>query len=165
MDFAKGSRHRGYLTGAVAGAALLLIAATVVGIYEQDRPLPEESARSVVEKFYEQISQAKVRGGTLLIREAFKLVDAKRSALSEARFVQVVQQYPPGFRVSVVNTEIVERHAAVTIEYEVSSMFGDSFTVLNVVPLNVDEATNSWKIDFTGETDSQDLAAVKGALQ
>lgn len=165
MIFARGSRRRVYFTGAVAAASLLLVAATVVGIYEQDGPLPEESAGSVVEKFYEQISQAKVRGGTLLIREAFKLVDAKRSALSEARFVQVVQQYPPGFRVSVVNTEIVERHADVTIEYEVSSMFGDSFTVLNVVPLNVDEATNSWKIDFTGETDSQDLAAVKAALQ
>lgn len=165
MNFAKGSRRRVWLTGAVAVASLLLVAATVVGIYDLDRPLPEESAGVVVEKFYERISQAKIRGGTLLIREAFKLVDAERSMVSEAKFVQVVQQYPPGFRVKVVDTEIVERHADVTIEYEVSSMFGDSFTVRNVVPLNVDEATGSWKIDFTGETDSQDLASVKEALQ
>jgi hypothetical protein len=44
-------------------------------------------------------------------------------------------------------------------------MFGNSYTVSNVIALNVDDATNTWKVDFTGETDSQDLAAVKEAAQ
>ena len=165
MDFAKGLHRRVYLMGAVAAASLLLIAATVVGIYGQTGPLPEESAGSVVEKFYERISQAKIRGGTLLIRDAFKLVDAERSRLSEAKFVEVIQKYPSGFMVTVTGTQIVERHAEVTIEYELSSMFGDSFTVRNVIPLNVDEETNTWKIDFTGETDTQDLAAARASQQ
>ncbi len=165
MDFPKGTRRRAYLAGAVAAASLLLIAATVVGVYEQNRPLPDEPAGAVVEKFYEHISQAKIRGGTLLIREAFKLVDAERSVISEANFVEVVQKYPPGFQVAVVETEIIERHAEVVIEYELSSMFGDSFAVRNTIHLNVDEATDTWKIDFTGESDSQDLAAVKASQQ
>ena len=165
MDFPKGTRRRAYLAGAVAAASLLLIAATVVGVYEQNRPLPDEPAGAVVEKFYERISQAKIRGGTLLIRDAFKLVDSERSMISEAKFVEVVQKYPSGFQVAVIETQIVERHAEVTIEYELSSMFGDSFTVRNTIPLNVDEATDTWKIDFTGETDTQDLAAVKASQQ
>jgi hypothetical protein len=165
MDFAKRFHRGAYLKGAVAAASLLLIAAAAASIYQQNRPLPEESAEAVVEKFYERISQAKIRGGTLLIRDAFKLVDAERSRLSETRFVQVVEKYPPGFRVNVVDSEIVERHAKVTVEYELSSMFGDSFTVRNVIPLNVDEETNTWKIDFTGETDSLDLAAARASQQ
>jgi len=166
MDFAKKSpRRRLYLVGGIAAASVLLVAATVFGVYEEVRPLPAEPAETVVEKFYEQISLAKIRGGTLLIREAYKLVDSERSRVSEARFVDVVQKYPSGFKVTVVGAEIVERHADVTVEYEVGSMFGDNFTIRNVIPLNVDEATNSWKIDFTGETDGQDLAAARASQQ
>jgi hypothetical protein len=165
MGFAKDHRRRLHLTGAVALASALLIAATVIGVYEENRPPPEVPPETVVQKFYEQISQAKIRGGTLLIREAYKLIDSERSNLSEARFVEIVQKYPSGFKVDVVDAEVAERHATVTVQYEVGSMFGNSFTVRNVVPVNVDEATNTWKIDFTGETDSQDLAAAKASLQ
>lgn len=161
MDFAKGSRRRLYFAGGIAAVSVLLIAATVIGVYEANRPLPVESAGTVVEKFYERISQARIRGGTLLIRDAYKLIDSQRTRISEARFVEVVQKYPTGFKVAVVETKIAERHADVTVEYELSSMFGDSFMVRNVIPLNVDEATGAWKIDFTGETDSQDLAAMR----
>lgn len=165
MAFLKGSRHKQYIAGAVAAAGVLLIAATVYGVYEANRPLPAETAESVVAKFYERISQARIRGGTLLIRDAYKLVDSRRSRITEARFVEVVQKYPTGFEVAVVEATVVERHADVTVEYELSSMFGDSFTVRNVIPLNIDEETNTWKIDFTGETDSQNLAATRAKQQ
>jgi hypothetical protein len=165
MSFAKGLLGGRFRTSALAGAALLLIAVALIAAYQADKPLPEVTAEAVVETFYEHISQAQIRGGTLPIREAFKLVDSERSRLSEARFIEVVQKYPSGFRVAIVGAEIVERHAEVTVEYEVSSMFGGGFTVRNVIPLNVDEATNTWKVDFTGETDSQDLAATQDSVK
>lgn len=149
----------------LAVALLVVIGASAIVVIESNKPLPSETAEAVTEKFYEYISQARIRGGTLLIREAYKLVDSERSRLSEARFIEIVQKYPSGFRVEVVNAEVVERHAEVTVEYQLGSMFGDGFTVSNVIALNVDEATNTWKLDFTGETDSQDLAAVKEAAQ
>ncbi len=145
----------------LAVALLVVIGASAIIVIESNKPLPSEPAEAVTEKFYEYISQARIRGGTLLIREAYKLIDNERSRLSEARFIEIVQKYPSGFRVEVVNAEVVERHAEVTVEYQLASMFGDGFTVSNVIALNVDEATNTWKLDFTGETDAQDLAAVK----
>lgn len=165
MKFVKGFLGRKYRSSAMAAAALVLIGTPVIVGYERNPPLPDERVEAVVEKFYEQISQARLRGGTLLLREAYKLVDSKRSRVSEARFVDVVQKYPPGFTVTVVKAEVVEQHADVTIEYRVASMFGEGFKVRNVIALNVDEATNTWKVDFTGETDSQDLDAVKASAK
>jgi hypothetical protein len=161
MKFPKGLLGGRFRTAALAVAALAVAALVVIVVTESDKPLPDEPAEAVAEKFYEYISQARIRGGTLLIREAYKLIDNERSRLSEARFTEIVQKYPTGFRVEIVNAEIVERHAEVTVEYRLPSMFGDGYTVSNVIALNVDEATNTWKLDFTGETDSQDLAAVK----
>ncbi len=161
MKFSRGLFRKTTL----AVAALVVIAASAIVVIESNKPLPSESAEAVAEKFYEYISQARIRGGTLLIREAYKLIDNERSRLSEAKFIEIVQKYPSGFRVEIVNAEVVERHAEVTVEYQLASMFGDGFTVSNVISLNVDDATNTWKLDFTGETDSQDLAAVKEAAQ
>ena len=149
----------------LAVALLVVAAASAMVITNSNKPLPNEPAEAVAEKFYEYISQARIRGGTLLIREAYKLIDNERSRLSEARFIEIVQNYPSGFRVEIVNAEVVERHAEVTVEYQLASMFGSGFTVSNVIALNVDDATNTWKLDFTGETDSQDLATVKEAAQ
>jgi hypothetical protein len=165
MKFPKGLVGGRFRTTALAVAVLVVIAASAIAVTESNRPLPNEPAEAVAEKFYEYISQARIRGGTLLIREAYKLIDTERSKMSEARFTEIVQKYPSGFRVEVVNAEIVERHAEVTVEYQLPSMFGNGYTVSNMIALNVDDATNTWKVDFTGETDSQDLAAVKEAAQ
>ncbi len=161
MNFAKSFLGGRYRTSALAGAVLGLIGVAVIAGYQENTPLPDNKAEAVVEKFYEYISEARLRGGTRLIREAYKLIDSEQSKLSEAKFIEIVQKYPSGFRIEVVDAEVVERHADVTVEYKVPSMFGEGFTVRNVIPLNVDEATNTWKVDFTGETDSQDLAAIK----
>lgn len=151
-------------TAAVTVVAGVMLAA-VAGIAGCDdtKPLPGEKAGAVVKKFYEHIVQARLRGGTLLVREAYKLIDNQRSKLSENKFAAIIEKYPSGFVVSVIKTEIIERHANVTVEYKVPSMFGGGYTVRNLIPLNVDEATNSWRIDFTGETDTQTLATVKGS--
>lgn len=161
MNFAKGLFGGKLRTSALAVAALVAITTSVIVVTESNKPLPDQPAEAVAEKFYEYISQARIRGGTLLIREAYKLIDNERSKMSEARFIEIVQKYPSGFRVEIVNSEIVERHAEVTVEYQLASMFGAGFTVSNVIALNVDDATNTWKVDFTGETDSQDLTTVK----
>ncbi len=135
------------------------------GCGEDSADLPtERDAVKVVETFYEQISEAKLRGGTLHIHEAYKLIDSERSHLSDARFAQTVEKYPPGFRAEVISSKIDGRHAEVTIEYQVASMFGKPYAVRTVIPLAVDKAGQTWKIDFTGETDDQDPAAAKKTM-
>ena len=127
----------------------------------EDRPLPEEKAEAVVKKFYEYISEAKIMGGNLLIREAYKLISSKQSNLGQPKFIEIIDKYPSGFKVEIVGSVVKGRHADVTIEYKVPSAFGDMMAVRTGIPLNVDEETNTWKIDFTGETDGQDVAAIK----
>ena len=144
-------------------APVLLLSAGILlaACGESSQPLPEEKAETVVEKFYEYISEAKIRGGNLLIREAYKLTSAKKSRLSQPKFVEIVNKYPTGFKVKVVDGKITDRHADVTIEYMMASMFGKAYAVRTVIPLNVDEESNTWKIDFTGETDGQNLATMQ----
>ncbi|MBF0368446.1 MAG: hypothetical protein HQL52_03220 [Magnetococcales bacterium] len=130
---------------------------------EAPPPLPTETADVVVKRFYELISEAQIRGGSLPIREAFKLIDSESSQISQAKFVQIVKRYPSGFQIQVVDTKVSakEGNAAVTISYKMPSMFGDGYDVQTDVLLKVDKASNSWKIDFTGETDDQDPNAMK----
>lgn len=165
MNFAKRLLGGKLRTSALVSAALVLIVTSVIVGYESDKPLPSEPADAVAEKFFEFISQAKIRGGSLVIREAYKLIDSERSRMSEARFIEIVQNYPSGFSVEIVGTEIVERRAKVTFEYRVASMFGEGFTISNAIALNIDDATNTWKVDFTGETDAQDPTALKAAAK
>jgi|TARA_B100000315_G_scaffold225628_1_gene232025 hypothetical protein len=137
-----------------------------VGGCGEDADLPtEKDAVKVVETYFEHISEAKLRGGTLNIHEAFKLIDAERSRLSEARFAQTIEKYPPGFRAEVIASKVDGRNAEVTVEYKVGSMFGKPYAVRTVVPLAVDEVSQTWKIDFTGETDDQDPAAAKRIMK
>ncbi|MCP4042854.1 MAG: hypothetical protein GY731_13010 [Gammaproteobacteria bacterium] len=39
-------------------------------------------------------------------------------------------------------------------------MFGKGYTINETIPLNVDAATNTWKVDFTGETYGTDRETV-----
>lgn len=142
---------------------LLVTAVTAVGGCSSEKPLPEVGAESVVKKFYEFISEAKIRGGKLLLHEAYKLTSGNQTRFDKAKFMETLGKYPSGFMVDIVKTEVRDRHAEVTIEYKMASMFGDAYTAGTVIPLNVDEETNTWRIDFKGDTDDQDKATIQKA--
>lgn len=150
-------------SGKAIMSGLVVAVLVLAGCGESDKPLPEVKAEDVVKKFYEYISEAKIRGGHLLIREAYKLTSSKESRLSQARFIEIINKYPSGFMADVLGAAVKGRHADVTIEYKVASMFGAAHTVRTDIPLNIDEETNTWRIDFTGETDGQDLATLRKA--
>jgi hypothetical protein len=125
---------------------------------------PAEGADVVVKKFYEHISNARIMGGTTPLREAYKLISSSKSRLSQARFMEIARKYPPAFNAEVVKTETKGKQAFVTITYKMPSMFGE-YTVNTEIPLSVDETTNTWKIDFTGELDGQDQVALSKGKQ
>jgi len=54
--------------------------------------------------------------------------------------------------VDVGKAEIKGTQALVAISYKLPSSFGGEYTVQEVLPLNIDPATNTWKIDFTGDS-------------
>ncbi len=106
-----------------------------------------ESPESVIKRFYAYIAE----GGPTAIGEAYKMVD-ERCRLSKERFESIVRNYPPDFNVNVVGSNIEDDHADVSIEYQMASMFGGTYTVKTAIPLRFDRKTNSWKVDFTGES-------------
>ena len=112
--------------------------------------LPKEGPDVVATRFYEYISEAKIKGGAAPAREAFKLINADTSKLNQSQFVEIVKRYPPGFRVELTSTEINENKALVMMMYKLPSDFGE-YSVNGEVSLDLDPQTNSWKIDFTGE--------------
>ncbi len=112
--------------------------------------VPEEGPDVVASRFYEYISEAKLRGGAAPAREAFKLINVDASKLNQSQFVEIIKRYPPGFRVELTGTEISSEKALVTIVYKMPSDFGE-YSVNGEVSLDLDLQTNSWKIDFTGE--------------
>ena len=148
-------------------SAFLLVGASFAAINfgYQEKPPPEEAAVSVVEQFYEYISEAKIRGGSLLINEAYKLTGGAQSRTDRALFLGVINRYHPGFKVDIVESKVRGGHAIVTIEYQMPSSFGSVYTVRTDVHLNVDRQTNTWKLDFRGDTDDQDRATVAKAMQ
>jgi hypothetical protein len=126
---------------------------------------PEETAVSVVEQFYEYISEAKIRGGSLLINEAYKLTNGAQSPTDRALFLGIINRYPPGFKVEILDSRVRGGHAIVTIEYQMPSSFGSIYTVRTDVHLNVDQETNTWKLDFRGDTDDQEREAIARAMR
>lgn len=133
---------------------LLVIALAIAGC---DRlgganALPDDEPEVVAKRFYELISAAKMEGGTTTASEAYKLVDIKISNLNLNQFLEIIKRYPEKFVVDVGKAEIKGTQALVPISYKLPSSFGGEYTVQEVLPLNVDSATNTWKIDFTGDT-------------
>ncbi len=129
-------------------------------------PLPQEKPETVVKQFYEHLSEAGIRGGNVSIQEAYKLV-SQHSQMHRQRFAGIIKQYPSGFMANIVKSSIDEekRLAVVTIEYRMASMFGKGYLVNTDIPLVVDDKTNTWKIDFTGEFDDQDEASIRKAMK
>jgi len=114
--------------------------------------LPDESPEAVAKRFYELITAAKIEGGTTTASEAYKMVDTKASNLNVNQFLEVIKGYPEKFAVDVGKAEIKGTQALVAISYKLPSSFGGEYTVQEVLPLNIDPTTNTWKIDFTGDS-------------
>lgn len=131
---------------------LFILVIAIAGCGRQGSSLPDESPEAVAKRFYELISAAKVEGGTTTASEAYKMVDTKASNLSVNQFLEVIKGYPEKFAVDVGKAEIKGTQALVAISYKLPSSFGGEYTVQEVLPLNVDPSTNTWKIDFTGDS-------------
>ncbi|MDX8410440.1 MAG: hypothetical protein R8K46_01010 [Mariprofundaceae bacterium] len=114
--------------------------------------LPEVGPEAVTKQFYDLISEAKIKGGASPAKEAFKLIESDSANLNVHQFLEIVKRYPPGFMVDVGKAEINGSQAVVAIDYKMRSSFGDTYTVKGELPLNVDQASHTWKIDFTGDS-------------
>jgi len=135
------------------GSALLALVVAMAGCNGSDKSveLPEVGPEAVTRQFYEFISESKLRGMTPA-KEAYKMIDKNAAHMNVYRFLEIVKKYPPGFMVEVGKAEIKGKQAVVAINYKMPSSFGGTYTVEGKLPLNVDEATHTWKIDFTGDT-------------
>lgn len=135
------------------GRILLVLAIALTGCDLGDTSaLPEDGPEVVTKRFYELISAAKMEGGTTTASEAYKLIDTKVSNLTVNQFLEIIKRYPEKFAVDVGKAEIKGTQALVHISYKLPSSFGGDYTVQEVLPLNVDPVTNTWKVDFTGDS-------------
>lgn len=114
--------------------------------------MPESGPEAVTKQFYDYISEAKLKGGASPAKEAYKLIDSETANLNIHQFLEIVKRYPPGFMVDVGKAEINGAQAVVAINYKMLSSFGGTYTVKGELPLNVDQDTHTWKIDFTGDS-------------
>ena len=136
---------------AFIGSILFAIALMAAGCSNPTVILPEKGPEVVAKQFYEYISEAKLRGPTPA-KEAFKLIDSKTANMDEQRFLSIIKLYPPGFMAEIGKAEINGTQAVVAITFKMPSTFGGSYDVKGSIPLNLDKDTNSWIIDFTGDT-------------
>jgi hypothetical protein len=160
MDFLRELSAKTFIRITISFCLMLTLAISVVGCSNESvgvKTLPEEEPEAVVKAFYGHIAE----GGPMAIGESFKMIDAEKSKLTENRFRVIAKRYPPGFKIDIIESEIKGTHAEVVIEYKMASMFGGEFTSSTAIPLNVDETSNTWKIDFTGESDDQDIATIR----
>jgi hypothetical protein len=149
-----------FFVGLLTVVLLAGVSFAAINLGSREQPLPDVSAVTVVEKFYEYISEAKIRGGSLLINEAYKLTDGAQSRTDRALFLGIVNRYPPGFKADVIGSEIKDRHAVITIEYRMPTSFGGVYNVRTRIHLNVDQASNTWKLDFRGDSDDQSRESI-----
>lgn len=120
---------------------------------------PAESPEDVVKKFYAYVKE----GGPTTLGEAHKLCSTKYYKLPEDRFRDIVSKYSKDMKVNVIDSKIMKDKAVVKIECRVPSAFGGDFVQESDVHLDLDEKTNSWKIDFTGETQEDTRGERSGA--
>jgi hypothetical protein len=133
--------------------SLFILVFSIAGCERQGVSVnPEEGPGIVVKRFYELVSAATKEGGSSSARVAYGLISSDRSRLRVEEFLEVVKKYPEGLAVDVGEAKVNGMQALVGISYKMPSMFNDSYTVHEVVPLTIDEDAAVWKIDFTGET-------------
>ena len=144
--------------------AISLIMAGCGSSSDSAMALPEAGPEVVAGKFLNYISEAKIRGGSSPAKEAFKLIDSESANLNVHQFLEIIKSYPPGFMAEVGKVEIKGTQAIVDITYKMPSTFGGTYDVKGAIPLNLDKNTNTWKIDFVGDTygvQKDDLLAKK----
>lgn len=135
------------------GCILLALAFAIAGCDSgSTSALPEDGPEIITKRFYELISAAKMEGGTTTASEAYKMVDVSISNLNLTQFLEIIKRYPEKFAVEVGKAEIKGTQALVSISYKLPSSFGGEYTVQEILPLNVDPTTHTWKIDFTGDS-------------
>lgn len=127
------------------------ILAISLGFIGCEKEPPSELPEAVAKRFYGYISE----GGPAALDEAYKMI-AERDRLGRHQFTKVIKRYPPDFYVSVVGSTIEGDIATVKTEYRMSSLFGGDYKMRNILTLVLDDGTNSWKVDFTGETHEED---------
>ncbi len=137
---------------AFVGTLLFVVAVMMAGCSNQTSTLPEKGPEVVASQFYDYISEAKIKGGASPAKEAFKLINSEGANLNVHQFLEIIKSYPPGFMVEIGTVKINGTQAVVDITYKMPSSFGGSYDVKGAVPLNLDKASNSWIIDFTGDT-------------
>ena len=137
---------------ALFGRILIVLAIALAGCGRFGSTLPEEGPEAVTKRFYELITAAKIEGGTTSASEAYKMINLKISNMNLNNFLEIIKGYPPEFKVEVGKAEIKGTLALVDISYKLPSSFGGEYSMKQVVPLNIDSATNTWVIDFTGDT-------------
>jgi hypothetical protein len=113
--------------------------------------LPFEDPERVVKDFYSLVSM----GGLVSTREAYEYVD-KGCAIDEEKFGELIKEYPDGFTIKVLGSKMDALRVLVDIEFLMPSELGEPYTVTSTVPLLIDPLSNSWKIDFTGESEPND---------
>lgn len=116
----------------------------------------KEKPEEVVKKFYSYIAE----GGPTTLKEAYKLVSAKHYKLNEEQFKGITSQYSKDMKVNIISSDIKKNIAIVNIEYSVPSAFGGNFMAKTEIHLDLDETSNTWKIDFTGETYNNEISQV-----
>ncbi len=133
---------------------LLVLAIAIAGCdgLRDASTLPEDGPEIVTKRFYELISAAKLEGGSTTASEAYKMIDTKVSNWNVNQFLEVIKRYPEKFAVDVGKAEIKGTLALVPISYKMPSSFGGEYTVHEVLPLNIDPITNTWLVDFTGDS-------------
>ncbi len=133
--------------GKACAAPLLLLCLAACGSGE-----PAESPEAVARRFYDLISAAKREGGSTPASEAYKLTTGPAVNLHPNQFLEIIKNYPPDFKVEVGQAEIKGNQALVAIRFKLPSSFGGDYEVKQQQPLVLDKTSNSWKLDFTGDT-------------
>ena len=135
----------------------LIIIVLLIGCSSSQQKLPEETPEKVVERFFKLLGE----GGASSLAEARKMVSDKYYHPTEDNFKKWVDQYQSSTEIRNLQSKIIkdkrdEKIAQVTLEYSVPSDFGGTYTAKSSVNLILDNKSNSWKIDFTGETLPED---------
>ncbi len=129
------------------GALAFLLTLAACGAGE-----PAESPEAVAKRFYDLISASKIEGGSTPASEAYKLTTGPAVNLHPNQFLEIIKNYPPDFKVEVGKAQIKGNQALVAISFKMPSSFGGDYEVKQQLPLVLDAASNTWKVDFTGDT-------------
>lgn len=131
----------------------ILIIMFLFGCSSSQQTPPEETPEKVVEQFFKLLSE----GGPTSLAEARKMISDKYYMPSESSFKKWVENYPSSSEIKNLKSTIIKNKrdevvAQVTLDYTIPSEFGGTLSAKSTMNLILDNKSNTWKIDFTGET-------------